>query len=204
VRDCFDALRRQLENHVRRRRGNAKAHEVPSHGKVARLIAEGDYGLMMPATAAEVHFHRNAVANAGYEKLRVGEEIRFTAYPGEGEKGPPGEFRHPRRQTPLGTHTQRRAGFLIHVKVAADIGELARTASAMAADLPAQTAQWLEQFVVGISCAIRAIGMAPSEFGLLALGHEEWSHLTPDVFALQSATGTHHLSIFCSAQRHEE
>ncbi len=30
----------------------------------------------------------NAVANGGYEKLRVGEEIRFTAYPGEGEKGP--------------------------------------------------------------------------------------------------------------------
>jgi hypothetical protein len=37
VRDCFDAVRRQLEDHARRERGDIKAHEVPDHGRIANL-----------------------------------------------------------------------------------------------------------------------------------------------------------------------
>lgn len=88
VRDCFDAVRRQLEDHVRRRRGDVKAHDVPEHGRIASLIAEQDYGFIAAADGAEVYFHRNAVANGGFAKLRVGEEVRFSLHPGEGEKGP--------------------------------------------------------------------------------------------------------------------
>ncbi len=88
VRDCFDAVRRQLEDHVRRRRGDVKAHEVPAHGRIARLIAEGDYGFISAADGTEVYFHRNAVANRGFEKLTVGDEVRFSLHPTEGEKGP--------------------------------------------------------------------------------------------------------------------
>ena len=88
VRDCFDAVRRQLEDHVRRRRGDVKAHDVPSHGRIASLIAEKDYGFIDAADGTEVYFHRNAVANGGFEKLVVGEEVRFSLHPGEGEKGP--------------------------------------------------------------------------------------------------------------------
>lgn len=88
VRDCFDAVRRQLEDHVRRRRGDVKAHEIPSHGRVARLIAEGDYGFIEASDGSEVYFHCKAVANGGFEKLTVGDEVRFALYPGEGEKGP--------------------------------------------------------------------------------------------------------------------
>ena len=88
VRDCFDAVRRQLEDYVRRRRGDIKAHEVPAHGRISSLIAESNYGFIAAGDGTEVYFHRNAVANGGYEKLRVGEEVRFSVYPGEGEKGP--------------------------------------------------------------------------------------------------------------------
>ena len=88
VRDCFDAARRQLEDHVRRRRGDVKAHDVPSHGRIASLIAEKDYGFIDAADGTEVYFHRNAVANGGFEKLTVGEGVRFSLHPGEGEKGP--------------------------------------------------------------------------------------------------------------------
>ena len=88
VRDCFDAVRRQLEDHVRRRRGDVKAHDVPAHGRIASLIAEKDYGFIAGADGAEVYFHRNAVANGGFQKLVVGEEVRFSLHPGEGEKGP--------------------------------------------------------------------------------------------------------------------
>jgi ribosomal subunit interface protein len=88
VRDCFDAVRRQLEDHVRRRRGDVKAHDVPAHGRIASLIAEKDYGFIAAADGAEVYFHRNAVANGGFQKLVVGEEVRFSLHPGEGQKGP--------------------------------------------------------------------------------------------------------------------
>lgn len=88
VRDCFDAARRQLEDHVRRRRGDVKAHEVPAHGRVASLMAERDYGFIDASDGTEVYFHRNAVANGGFEKLVVGDEVRFSFHPAEGEKGP--------------------------------------------------------------------------------------------------------------------
>lgn len=99
VRDCFDATRRQLEDHVRRRRGDTKAHEVPGHGRVRNLIAEQDYGFIEASDGSEVYFHRNAVANHGFDRLRVGEEVRFSLHPGEGEKGPQASA-----VTPLGKH----------------------------------------------------------------------------------------------------
>jgi ribosomal subunit interface protein len=88
VRDCFDAVRRQLEDHVRWRRGAVKAHEEPAHGKIARLIAEGDYGFIEASDGTEVYFHHNSVANGGFSKLTVGDEVRFVLHPGEGVKGP--------------------------------------------------------------------------------------------------------------------
>ena len=88
IRDCFDAVRRQLEDHVRRQRGDIKGHEVPGHGRIANLIAEKDYGFIDASDGTEVYFHRNAVADKGFEKLVVGEEVRFALHPGEGEKGP--------------------------------------------------------------------------------------------------------------------
>jgi ribosomal subunit interface protein len=88
VRDCFDALHRQLEDQVRRRRGDVKTHETAAHGKVANLIAERDFGFINTSEGSEVYFHRNAVANGGFDKLQVGDEVCFFLHPGEGEKGP--------------------------------------------------------------------------------------------------------------------
>jgi hypothetical protein len=40
VRDAFDAIRRELEDYVRRRRGDVKTHHGPAHGTVIRLFRE--------------------------------------------------------------------------------------------------------------------------------------------------------------------
>lgn len=88
VRDCFDAVRRQLEDHVRRQRGDSKHHEVAAHGRIAKLIAEKDYGFIDATDGTKVYFHRNAVADESFDKLAVGDEVRFAMHPGEGEKGP--------------------------------------------------------------------------------------------------------------------
>lgn len=88
VRDCFDSVRRQLEDHVRRRRADVKAHEEPAHGRISSLIAEKEYGFIDSVDGVEVYFHRNAVTGRGFNRLKVGDEVRFVLHPAEGEKGP--------------------------------------------------------------------------------------------------------------------
>jgi hypothetical protein len=46
IRGAFDAARRQLEDHVRRRRGSVKAHEAPPLGRVTHLFPGEGYGFL--------------------------------------------------------------------------------------------------------------------------------------------------------------
>jgi cold shock CspA family protein/ribosome-associated translation inhibitor RaiA len=88
IRDAFDAARRQLEDHHRHLEGQVKLHEPPTHGRIVRLIAEGDYGFIESATGEEIYMHRDSLVGGRFEDLRVGDEVRYVAHPGEGEKGP--------------------------------------------------------------------------------------------------------------------
>jgi cold shock CspA family protein len=86
LRDAFDEMRRQLEDHVRRRRGEVKAHESQPHGRVVRLFPEAGYGFLETPDGREVYFHRNSVLKAKFEDLEVGTEVRFVEE--AGDKGP--------------------------------------------------------------------------------------------------------------------
>ena len=77
-----------LEDYVRERRGEVKLHAVPDHGRVARLIAEQDYGFIVTDDGSEIYFHRNSVANGDFEKLAVGDEVRFVTQETESPRGP--------------------------------------------------------------------------------------------------------------------
>lgn len=99
VRDAFDAARRLLEDHVRRRRGDAKTHAVPDHGKVTRLLPERDCGFITTPGGEEIYFHRNSVASGAFDKLEVGSEVRFVAQHGESPDGPQAST-----VVPLGKH----------------------------------------------------------------------------------------------------
>ncbi|HKS89867.1 MAG TPA: HPF/RaiA family ribosome-associated protein [Stellaceae bacterium] len=99
VRDAFDAARRALEDHARRRRGEAKVHAVPDHGRIARLLAEKDCGFIETPGGEEIYFHRNSVADDGFDKLEVGGEVRFVAQEGESPNGPQAST-----VVPLGKH----------------------------------------------------------------------------------------------------
>ncbi len=88
VRDAFDAARRALEDHARRRRGEAKLHAVPDHGKIARLLSEKDCGFIVTPAGEEIYFHRNSVAGDAFDKLATGDEVRFVAQEGESPNGP--------------------------------------------------------------------------------------------------------------------
>ena len=86
IRDAFDAMRRQIEDYARERRGAVKAHVGPGHGRVASLFPDEGYGFVMTADGREVYFHRNSVLGGRFEKLEVGTAVRFAEE--MGEKGP--------------------------------------------------------------------------------------------------------------------
>ena len=88
IRDAFDAARRQLEDHVRRARGDTKSHEVPPHGRVSKLFARDGYGIIETPDGREIYFHRNSVVGDAFERVEIGQEVRFVAAEGESEKGP--------------------------------------------------------------------------------------------------------------------
>ena len=69
LRDAFDATKRQLEELVREQRGDVKVHELPQHGKVARLLADEGYGFIETADGRELYFSR--VRAGDYELFLV-------------------------------------------------------------------------------------------------------------------------------------
>jgi len=87
LRDAFDATRRLLEDYVRERRREVKLHAVPDHGRIARLLPERSCGFILSTEGNEIYFHRNSVTNGGYDKLSIGDEVRFVAQHSESAEG---------------------------------------------------------------------------------------------------------------------
>jgi cold shock CspA family protein len=86
VREVFDAARRQIQDQIRRMRGDVKAHAAEGYGRVARLVRDDGFGFIETADGRELYFHRNAVSGHGYDRLEEGTEVTFTE--DMGDKGP--------------------------------------------------------------------------------------------------------------------
>jgi len=83
IRDAFNAIRHQLENHARKQRGHVKSHETPAHGKVDELVANENYGRILTDDGRDIYFHRNSLLNANFDSLKIGIEVRFSEETGE-------------------------------------------------------------------------------------------------------------------------
>jgi len=78
IRDAFDEARRQLEDYVRRRyREWDGTRAKPQRAKVVSLEPERDFGFIETGDGRQVYFHRNSVLHEGFDRLRVGSEVRF-------------------------------------------------------------------------------------------------------------------------------
>lgn len=86
IREAFDAARRRLEDHVRELRRAVKVHEVAPRGHVTKLDANEGYGFLTTPEGDEVYFHRNSVLDSGFDRLKIGTEVRFS--PEIGDRGP--------------------------------------------------------------------------------------------------------------------
>jgi ribosomal subunit interface protein len=83
IRDAFDTMRRQLEDYMRRRRGQVKAHRTPLHGRIVELNREENYGRIETPDGRGVYFHRNSVLGIEFDALQLGTEVRFDEEMGE-------------------------------------------------------------------------------------------------------------------------
>jgi ribosomal subunit interface protein len=77
LRDAFDGMKRQLEDVVRRTRGQQKHHAEPLHGTVARLDANERFGFIRTHDGDEYWFGPDNLEGARFETLQVGAEVRF-------------------------------------------------------------------------------------------------------------------------------
>jgi ribosomal subunit interface protein len=77
LRDAFDAAVRQLEDEVRKRRGDVKAHEPVQHGVISRIASEGDFGFIKTSDGRELYFSRENVTDPEFEHLHPGDNVQF-------------------------------------------------------------------------------------------------------------------------------
>jgi ribosomal subunit interface protein len=86
VRDAFNAMYRQLEEHSGKIQQEVKTHEEHPHGWVSELLPEDDYGRIRTFAGRDIYFHRNSVTNANFDDLKIGDAA--TLIEELGEKGP--------------------------------------------------------------------------------------------------------------------
>lgn len=86
VRDAFDAAKRQLEEHARKRRGAVKTHAEPPRGRVAKIFPFDGYGFIETSDGREIYFHRNSVIEPTFDRLEEGVEVAFLEE--QGKEGP--------------------------------------------------------------------------------------------------------------------
>lgn len=86
LRDAFDSARRQLEDYVRRQRGDVKSLEAEPRARVSKLFPKEDYGFLETSDGREIYFHRNSVLHEGFDRLQIGTEVAFVEE--AGKKGP--------------------------------------------------------------------------------------------------------------------
>jgi ribosomal subunit interface protein len=77
LRDAFDIATRQLEDYGRRQRGEIKAHEAESRGRVARLLRDEGYGFIQSLDGRELYFSAENVVHPGFDQLASGMPVSY-------------------------------------------------------------------------------------------------------------------------------
>lgn len=77
VRDAFNAMRKQLEHHAEKLRGDVKTHEEQPQGTIIDLDPIMESGTINTVNGQEVLFHRNSLVDTDYESLKVGDLVSF-------------------------------------------------------------------------------------------------------------------------------
>lgn len=77
IRDAFDAVRRRLQDYVRKQRGQTKPHAVLARGRIVRLFADEGHGFIEDDEGNEYYFDRASVDHPDFDRLAVGDRVEF-------------------------------------------------------------------------------------------------------------------------------
>ena len=83
LRDAFKAVRRQLQDYERERRGDVKTHSGPLQGRVCEIDHEHNSGRIETDDGRYVYFHGNSVLGRPFRELGIGTAVRFVEEPGD-------------------------------------------------------------------------------------------------------------------------
>ena len=86
VQDAFNAAGRRLQDYARRQRGDVKHNAALGRAVVRRMFSYEGYGFLETPDGREVYFHRNSVLDGAFDKLEVGDAVRFVEE--QGAEGP--------------------------------------------------------------------------------------------------------------------
>ncbi len=85
VDNAFKRARRQLQDQVRRIRGDVKSHEAQPVGTIVRIDQSGEFGFLQASDGHEVYFNCNSVLD-GASSIALGTRVSYVEE--IGEKGP--------------------------------------------------------------------------------------------------------------------
>lgn len=81
IRDAFNAIIRQLEEHARKRHGRVKTHNDVQHGHIARIISNEGYGFIEGIDGNEYYFSITNVSYPNFEQLVIGDAVEYVCVP---------------------------------------------------------------------------------------------------------------------------
>ena len=81
IRDAFNAISRQLEEHAHKRHGQIKTHQNVLYGRVIRKVPQEGYGFIEGDDGNEYYFSLTNVSHPTFGKLAIGDDVAYIAEP---------------------------------------------------------------------------------------------------------------------------
>jgi cold shock CspA family protein len=86
IAEAFKKAGCQLQDYVRRQRGDVKHLEMPPRARITQLFPDKDYGFMVTPDGRDIYFHADSVLNNAFGRLKIGTLVSFAEE--QGERGP--------------------------------------------------------------------------------------------------------------------
>lgn len=88
IQSAFREAKRQLQDHARRFDHRVRARAVTTHAEppravVLRLFPQEGFGFLQAPDGREIYFHQRSVLKGAFDRLKVGDEVRYAEEPGE-------------------------------------------------------------------------------------------------------------------------
>lgn len=86
IRNAFDAVERQLKSYATQLKETRVTQEDSPYAVVNKMFLDKGYGFLMTPDEREIYFHENSVSAPGFDKLNIGDTVRFVE--ARGDDGP--------------------------------------------------------------------------------------------------------------------